>query len=182
MVPYMVCKLLSNNCPPFTSYDTHRCMGYVAPIQRDIQRSNTRQTCATRRYHSPRDKRLPKEFICFHCSLRKDKNWEIIKVQTWYEELLGNFSRLALFRFVNLKISPYIAAVLFSQSGNQNCRDPQARFFECFRKANWCVNNHKCCQLCQKARIECEPIVAAQLFKRLQIEGLNFWEGNRVMS
>ncbi|KAI9458263.1 HORMA-domain-containing protein [Russula earlei] len=34
----------------------------------------------------------------YHICLRKDKNWEIIKVQPWYEELLGNFSRLALFR------------------------------------------------------------------------------------
>lgn len=50
------------------------------------------------RYHSHRDKRLPNVFVCFHCSLQKDKNWEIIKVQNWYEELLGNFSRLALFR------------------------------------------------------------------------------------
>jgi len=58
------------------------------------------------RYHSRRDKRLPKQFVCFHCGLRKDKNWEIIKVQTWYEELLGNFSRLALFRSVNSNILP----------------------------------------------------------------------------
>jgi len=50
------------------------------------------------RYHSHLDKRLPNVFVCFHCSLQKDKNWEIIKVQNWYEELLGNFSRLALFR------------------------------------------------------------------------------------
>ena len=58
------------------------------------------------RYHSHRDKRLPNVFVCFHCSLQKDKNWEIIKVQNWYEELLGNFSRLALFRSVSQKVSP----------------------------------------------------------------------------
>jgi meiosis-specific protein len=45
---------------------------------------------------------MPKRFICFNCSLRQDKNWEIIKVQTWFEELLGNFGRLALFRLANL--------------------------------------------------------------------------------
>lgn len=73
-------------------------MGYVATIQH----LDSYWKCFALRYHSHRDKRLPKNFICFHCSLRQDKNWEIIKVQTWYEELLGNFSRLALFRLANL--------------------------------------------------------------------------------
>ncbi|KAI0256862.1 HORMA domain-containing protein, partial [Lactifluus subvellereus] len=88
-------------------------------------------------YHSHRDKRLPTEFICFHCTLRTDKNWEIIKVQTWYEELLGNFSRLALFRRA-IKIA--------------EIHKPESS--SAFAKL-----------------IECEPIVAAQLFKRLQVEG-----------
>jgi hypothetical protein len=73
-------------------------MGYVVTI-RDLAGY---QKFSTLRYHSHRDKRLSKGFICFHCSLQQDKNWEIIKVQTWYEELLGNFSRLALFRLANL--------------------------------------------------------------------------------
>ena len=73
-------------------------MGYVATVR---HLAGYRKF-STLRYHSHRDKRLPKIFICFHCSLRQDKNWEIIKVQTWYEELLGNFSRLALFRLANL--------------------------------------------------------------------------------
>ncbi|KAF8503402.1 HORMA domain-containing protein [Russula emetica] len=88
-------------------------------------------------YHSQRDKRLPKRFICFHCSLRQDKNWEIIKVQAWYEELLGNFSRLALFRRA-IKIAEIHAP------------DSSSAFAKL---------------------IECEPIVAAQLFRRLQVEG-----------
>lgn len=88
-------------------------------------------------YHSHRDKRLPKRFICFHCSLRQDKNWEIIKVQTWYDELLGNFSRLALFRRA-IKIAEIHAP------------DSSSAFAKL---------------------IECEPIVAAQLFRRLQVEG-----------
>ena len=66
-------------------------------------------TCSILRYHSHRDKRLPKQFICFHCGLQNDKNWEIIKVQTWYEELLGNFSRLALFRSVESNFCFWIA-------------------------------------------------------------------------
>jgi meiosis-specific protein HOP1 len=74
-------------------------MGYVATNKH----LGGYRKCSALRYHSHRDERLPKKFICFHCSLRQDKNWEIIKVQTWYEELLGNFSRLALFRLVNLK-------------------------------------------------------------------------------
>ena len=73
-------------------------MGYVVTVR---HLAGYRKLIALR-YHSHRDKRLPKRFICFHCSLRQDKNWEIIKVQTWYEELLGNFSRLALFRLVDL--------------------------------------------------------------------------------
>ena len=73
-------------------------MGYVAAIK---QLDSYWKRLALR-YHSHRDKRLPKNFICFHCGLRQDKNWEIIKVQTWYEELLGNFSRLALFRLAIL--------------------------------------------------------------------------------
>ncbi|KAH9043071.1 HORMA-domain-containing protein [Lactarius pseudohatsudake] len=88
-------------------------------------------------YHSHRDKRLPNVFLCFHCSLRKDKNWEIIKVQNWYEELLGNFSRLALFRRA-IKIA--------------EIHKPESS--SAFAKL-----------------IQCEPIVAAQLFKRLQVEG-----------
>ena len=72
-------------------------MGYVVTVR---HLTGYRKLSALR-YHSRRDKRLPKRFICFHCSLRQDKNWEIIKVQTWYEELLGNFSRLALFRLAN---------------------------------------------------------------------------------
>ncbi|KAH9966826.1 hypothetical protein BC827DRAFT_702160 [Russula dissimulans] len=88
-------------------------------------------------YHSHRDKRLPDKFICFHCSLRKDKNWEIIKVQPWYEELLGNFSRLALFRRA-IKIVEIYAP------------DSSSAFAK---------------------RIASEPIVAAQLFKRLEVEG-----------
>ncbi|KAH9005321.1 HORMA-domain-containing protein [Lactarius hatsudake] len=88
-------------------------------------------------YHSHRDKRLPNVFVCFHCSLRKDKNWEIIKVQNWYEELLGNFSRLALFRRA-IKIA--------------EIHKPESS--SAFAKL-----------------IQCEPIVAAQLFKRLQVEG-----------
>ncbi|KAI0306419.1 HORMA domain-containing protein [Multifurca ochricompacta] len=88
-------------------------------------------------YHSQRDKRLPNEFLCFHCSLRKDKNWEIIKVQTWYEELLGNFSRLALFR----------RAIKIAEIHKPESSSAFAKF------------------------INCEPIVAAQLFKRLQVEG-----------
>ncbi|KAI9446297.1 HORMA domain-containing protein [Lactarius indigo] len=88
-------------------------------------------------YHSHRDKRLPSVFVCFHCSLRKDKNWEIIKVQNWYEELLGNFSRLALFRRA-IKIA--------------EIHKPESS--SAFAKL-----------------IQCEPIVAAQLFKRLQVEG-----------
>ncbi|KAH9001111.1 HORMA domain-containing protein [Lactarius akahatsu] len=87
-------------------------------------------------YHSHRDKRLPNVFVCFHCSLRKDKNWEIIKVQNWYEELLGNFSRLALFRRA-IKIA--------------EIHKPESS--SAFAKL-----------------IQCEPIVAAQLFKRLQVE------------
>src|ERR1700760_4402369 len=74
-------------------------MGFVATSQHLCGYQN----CPALRYHSHQDKRLPKKFICFHCSLRQDKNWEIIKVQTWYEELLGNFSRLALFRLDFLK-------------------------------------------------------------------------------
>lgn len=73
-------------------------MGYVATIQH----LGSYRRCSALRYHSHRDKRLPKKFICFHCNLRQDKNWEIIKVQTWYEQLLGNFSRLALFRLAYL--------------------------------------------------------------------------------
>ncbi|KAF8274863.1 HORMA domain-containing protein [Lactarius quietus] len=88
-------------------------------------------------YHSHRDKRLPNVFVCFHCSLKKDKNWEIIKVQNWYEELLGNFSRLALFRRA-IKIA--------------EIHKPESS--SAFAKL-----------------IQCEPIVAAQLFKRLQVEG-----------
>ncbi|KAI0063417.1 hypothetical protein BV25DRAFT_1883873 [Artomyces pyxidatus] len=49
-------------------------------------------------YHSTQDKRLPNEFSCFHCRLRSDENWEMIVVQTWYQDLLSNFGRLALFR------------------------------------------------------------------------------------
>ncbi|KAH9996849.1 HORMA domain-containing protein [Russula vinacea] len=88
-------------------------------------------------YHSHRDKRLPRKYICFHCSLRQDKNWEIIKVQTWYEELLGNFSRLALFRRA-IKIAEIHAP------------DSSSVFAKL---------------------IGCEPVVAAQLFRRLQVEG-----------
>ncbi|KAI0273433.1 HORMA domain-containing protein [Gloeopeniophorella convolvens] len=88
-------------------------------------------------YHSARDKRLPKVFVCFHCSLRNDQNWEIIKVQNWYEELLGNFSRLALFRRA-IKIA--------------EAHKPESS--SAFTKL-----------------IGCEPIVAAQLFKRLEVEG-----------
>jgi len=72
--------------------------GKKLPLRSSFWRLQTRSAL---RYHSRCDKRLPKQFVCFHCGLQKDKNWEIIKVQTWYEELLGNFSRLALFRSVN---------------------------------------------------------------------------------
>ncbi|KAI0053877.1 hypothetical protein FA95DRAFT_1600397 [Auriscalpium vulgare] len=49
-------------------------------------------------YHSTQDKRLPHKFLCFRCRLRNDENWEMIMVQEWYQELLVNYSRLALFR------------------------------------------------------------------------------------
>ena len=109
VVSHLVCELQSNNYTLSPSTTLIGVWGMKLLLHSAFGRLVRLPTCPTLRYHSHRDKRLPEQFICFHCGLQIDKNWEIIKVQTWYEELLGNFSRLALFRSVNSNVWFWIA-------------------------------------------------------------------------
>ncbi|KAI5900491.1 uncharacterized protein SCHCODRAFT_02563200 [Schizophyllum commune H4-8] len=48
-------------------------------------------------YHSKKDKRLPKYFICFDCVARSEDTWELIK-NTMYPQMRGRLQDLARFR------------------------------------------------------------------------------------
>jgi hypothetical protein len=140
-------KLQHDNCN-LIGHVACRCMGY-ATISSTFGKL---LLLFIFRYHSDHDKRLPTKFICFHCSLRKDKNWEIIKVQTWYEELLGNFSRLVLFRLV-VKALPSalltVAAVLskLRRSINLTLRVPLQNLLVRMSIKGWTVISRTNCRM-----------------------------------
>ncbi|KAI0312502.1 hypothetical protein OF83DRAFT_1086972 [Amylostereum chailletii] len=88
-------------------------------------------------YHTARDKRLPNKFACFHCRLEGDDNWEYIRIQSWFTEMVDKFPRLALFRR---------AIKLAEKHEPESLKD--------FTQL-----------------IQCEPLEAGQLFRRLESEG-----------
>ena len=51
-------------------------------------------------FHSIQDKRIPQRFLCFTCSLERDENWAIVRLQPWCPELLNKHAQLALFRYI----------------------------------------------------------------------------------
>ncbi|KIK79348.1 hypothetical protein PAXRUDRAFT_36464 [Paxillus rubicundulus Ve08.2h10] len=48
-------------------------------------------------YHSPQDERLPSQFICFDCRLRRSREWDIISGKI-HADMISRFQDLALFR------------------------------------------------------------------------------------
>ncbi|KAI6045573.1 hypothetical protein EDC04DRAFT_2633822 [Pisolithus marmoratus] len=48
-------------------------------------------------YHSPQDKRLPEQFLCLDCRLRKSSEWDIITGKI-HSDIVCRFKDLALFR------------------------------------------------------------------------------------
>ncbi|THH17110.1 hypothetical protein EW146_g3631 [Bondarzewia mesenterica] len=49
-------------------------------------------------YHSIEDERIGSTFKCFSCRIRSDDHFEMIFVQSWYQDLLSKYNNLALFR------------------------------------------------------------------------------------
>lgn len=50
------------------------------------------------RYHGLQDKRLPPQFVCFDCRLRRSPEWDMIASKT-HADMISRFKDLALFRY-----------------------------------------------------------------------------------
>ncbi|KAF9227764.1 hypothetical protein BS17DRAFT_693612 [Gyrodon lividus] len=61
------------------------------PSGKDLPRESTIN------YHGPQDKRLPSQFICFDCRLRRSREWDIIAGKI-HVDMISRFKDLALFR------------------------------------------------------------------------------------
>lgn len=103
-----------------------RCMGYASFSAIRLS-SETHLLVGVGRYHATSDSRLPTQFICFDCRLRRDVHWDLIKVDL-YPQMMSKFKDIALFRCVTDGRIDLLILMIMEQESHQSCPS-SAEFF-----------------------------------------------------